>query len=106
MNAFLAVKTFTYPINSYDDILDSDFDLVVWKGTIWEDLYKLAPSGSLFKSIYHAKVKDFPGMKELGGSEETLALVEKGETLYGGSLAPLFSSNKYPCKVQDIPSMR
>ena len=42
MNAFLAAQTFVLPINNYDEMLKSNFKLIMARGTTYEDLYKYA----------------------------------------------------------------
>ena len=106
MNAFLTVKTFSLPIDSYEDILDTDMNVIVWKGTIWEDMFALSPKGSPFQTIHQTKVQSQLGLKELGGIDKALEIVQKGHALYSGSLVPLLNTPFYPCAVQDIPALR
>ncbi len=61
MNSFLAVKTFSLPINSFEEILDTDLGVVVWKDSAGEAFYKLAPEGSVRRQIYKEKILNSPG---------------------------------------------
>ncbi len=105
MNAFLAVKKFEFPFNSYEDVLEAEQNVVVWKGTRWEEQYKLAPEGSLFKTIYHQKISSQPGLMELGGFESTMEGVASGEAIYSGSAAGVYRTKFHPCHVTAIPTL-
>ncbi len=105
LNAFLAVKIVSFPIDSYDDILKIEENVIVWKGTVWEAQYKQASQGSLFREIYEAKVQHQPGLVELGGTDKVLDLVSKGEAIYSGTMIPLYKSRFYPCLVQPVPNL-
>ena len=105
MNAFLAIRQTKFPINSFEDVLESKENILVWKGSRWEEQYKLAPKGSLFKRIYLEKIKDQPSLTEVGGFEGALEIVARGEAIYSGSLAGVYQTKFHPCHVTAIPNL-
>ena len=58
--AFLSVKSFSLPINSFNDVLDSDMDVIVYTNDATADMYKLAPNGSVLHQIYQEKIHNKP----------------------------------------------
>ncbi len=58
--AFLAVKSFTLPVNSFEELLDSDLDVIVFGQDSSEGFYKLASEGSTLRNIYEQKMAQSP----------------------------------------------
>ncbi len=105
MNAFLAVKVLKFPVNSYQDLLEASEDIIVWDGTMWEQQYTLAPPGSLFETIYKAKIQGKPAISDFGGFDKALGVVANGDAFYSGSTQRLMESKYYPCSVVAVPEL-
>ena len=106
LKATLSVRTFRIPLDSYKDILDSPLEFLVWKNGAAEDMFRLAPPGSVMKQIHESKIQDKPGPLDLGGVAKSFERVRNGKAIYYGSAENKMSMPMYPCGVTDIKSLR
>ncbi len=100
MNAFLNAKEFKLEIDSFEDVLDSDLEMVVQRGTYAEQVFRFAPAGTIHNHIYEKKLKkarrlqDFPG-----GTDELVQLISEGKVFTFSSLEPMMNRPEYPCSI-------
>ncbi len=106
LKAALSVRAFKLSINSYEDILDSNLDVLVWKNGAPEDKFRLAAPGSIHRQIYEMKIHNKPGVNEVGGHAESMELVRKGRAVLYGASESRMALPIYPCKVTDIVPLR
>ncbi len=105
MKAFLQMSDKTLPFESYAEILESNLDVVTFKGSADEDYFKGAPEGSILRRIYDEKISHYPGVLELG-TEETIYRVKSNQAIYAGDLGTILGSSKNPCDLIDLKSIR
>jgi len=60
MNAALNSQVNNIGINSWQDVLDSDYKFLFWSGSIVVDVFKNAPKGSDLNKIYEEKIANAP----------------------------------------------
>ena len=56
LNAGLNVRILDIPIKSWEDVLMSDKDFLIWMGTSIEMQFRESPKGSVMRNIYEKKV--------------------------------------------------
>ncbi len=55
--AFLAAKTKTLPINSYEDLLESSLGVIIYgRDDASEEFFKFSADGSVLRDIYEKKI--------------------------------------------------
>ena len=106
LKAALSVRNLKLPINSFQDILDSDLDLILWKNGALEDSFRLSAPDSDMKRIHESKIKDKPGANDLGGNAPVLELVKNGQGLFYASAENKMVLPIYPCQVTDVKPLR
>ncbi len=106
LKATLAIQSLTLPINSLDDILASELDLLLWRATFLESAFKLAPKGSLMRQIYDEKLHGKKRVNDVGGKYASLQLVEDGKAIYTAGIDSIITRPEYPCKIIDVKSLR
>ncbi len=107
MNAFLNVKVFRVPINSHEDIIDTDMDLVVKKGVYTEQVFMFAQEGSLFQAIFDKKLKGTKRFHELGNNDDAvLDIVKRNKAIYLHDLFAIVDREDYPCGILDVKALR
>ena len=60
MNAALNSQVDNIGINSWQDVLDSDYKMLFWAGSAVENVFKNAPKGSILNKIYQKKMANVP----------------------------------------------
>ena len=60
MNAALNSQVDNIGINSWQDVLDSDYKMLFWAGSAVENVFKYAPKGSVLNKIYQKKIANVP----------------------------------------------
>ncbi len=106
LKAALSVRYVKISIASYDDIVDSPLDFILWKSGALEDMFKLAPAGSVQRRLYETKIKDNPGAKEIGGNEPSMDLVRQGSAVFFAASENKMVLPIYPCQVTDVKPLR
>ncbi len=104
MNAFLNAKKLTFTINSYEDVLESDMDLLVLEGLFMESYFRYAPKGTVYHQIYIEKLL---GKKRLGdySMDNAVELVAEGKALIFEGLIPFLLRPEYPCAITTSKSL-
>ena len=106
MNAFLSIKNYNLPINSFEDILDSPMELLIYGGTSTEDLFRSSHPDSVYGRIYKAKLLDKDRIEDKGGDDEAFQLVKKGRAMITGGLSEPMLRPEYPCRIVDVKALR
>ncbi len=108
MKAALSIQSFGLPINSWEDVLESNQKMFIVKGAFNEEYFKDAPEGSTLKKIYYKKIQNQPtdSIYTSGNEEPYLQQLKNGEAfefimLYYRSILPIF-----PCKITDVKALR
>ncbi len=101
-NAFLAVEVFRVPLQSWEDVLESQYNVILQTNPHTYELFSLAPSGTVFNKIFKKKIVGQKTFEDYGGEEGVLAKVIKGEAIYIGDLVWIYQSGHFPCSVIDI----
>ncbi len=103
MNSFLTAKVFTLPINSLEDILNSELDFIVHRGLYQEELFMHASGGSVLKEIYDRKLL---GKKRFGDYEDVIELVKNDKAILFTSVEPFIVREDYPCDIIVVKHIR
>ncbi len=106
MNAFLNVKPFQMPIDSYEDVITSDMDLIVQKGLFTEQVFMFAPEGSLFREIFNQKLNGKKRFHDYGDFEGVMDAVKSGDAMFYYNLLGVMKRNDYPCEILDVKEVR
>ncbi len=105
LKALFTVHIQSLSINSYQDILDSDLNVINYKGSSTEEMYKAAPKESILNQIYIQKAKDYPGFYELG-HETVIDRIIDNKAIFHGNLDDFLHLDEYPCKLTDVKLLR
>ena len=114
MNAFLAVQIDVMEIESYQDLLDYDYKLIIYHDGADEDFFKKAPEGTARSRIYQEKLSGDSYSADLDLSqvdlEEAAGLVaSEGQIAMFTTLSPVKLIKKYyPCYITEArnPDMK
>ncbi len=106
MNSFLTAKVFRLPINSYEDVISTDMDLILHRGYYEENVFKFAPQGSLFKEVYNRKLLGKPRFHDYDGLEDVLERVKDGKAMYFTGTDAMMIRADYPCAMTDNKKIR
>ncbi len=106
MNAFLNAKEFKLPVDSFNDILKRDEDLIVLDGSYTSELYQFAPEGTVFNDIWEKKLKGQSRSFGFGDMKEVIQLVEEGKAFVHVSLEGPMSRPEYPCQIIEAERLR
>ena len=106
MNAFLAAKIIKMPINSFEDVVESDMEFLVKRGFLTESMFSHAPSGSLYHDIYREKLLDKKRMDDYGGIAGSIKHVIDGDAMIFTSLDPFLRKAEYPCQMVDVEALK
>ena len=106
MNAALNSSVEDAPLNSWKDILDSKYGLLVNVGSSSEAKFKHALNGSVLKMIHESKISKIPLERQLQNleTEKTLQLLLNGEYLVFKAIEPYQRLQEYPCEIYDLKS--
>ena len=106
MKSFLTIKTTRYPYETFEDILDSDLEVIVFHGAMEEEHFKHAPEGSVMRQIYLEKIKDKKSLQDIGGYAKVHDYIHKGGAVIWDSKALMARSHLYPCGVTFLPTIK
>ena len=88
---------------SWKDIASSKKNILVWKGTLIEDYFLNAPSGSILRKIHNDKIKDYPSLADVG-LIKSLDVVTKSDLFVFEDLTVYKTFDEFPCKVTSLKS--
>jgi hypothetical protein len=67
LNANLNVKIMDIPIKSWEDILDSNYNLLIWMGGYTQDVFSLAAPATTLSKLYHENILKIPPEQHISG---------------------------------------
>jgi hypothetical protein len=67
LNANLNVKIMDMPIKSWEDILESNYNLLIWMGSYIQDMFSLAAPDTTLSKLYHEKILKIPPEQDISG---------------------------------------
>jgi hypothetical protein len=67
LNANLNVKIMDIPIKSWKDILESHYNLLIWHGSAYVDMFILADPDTTLSKLYHEKIMTIPPEQHISG---------------------------------------
>jgi hypothetical protein len=104
LNAALNVKVLNLPINSWEDLAESDCNVLVWMGTQVHDIFKFAESGTAKQVIYDKHITHLPPEEFLSGLgyEGGIKKVIDGSSVLVSELESFELLPEYPCKIIDV----
>lgn len=110
MNAALNVRRENYPIENWQDVLESDLNVLVWQGSIINDIFEFAPDGSTLKSIFDRKISQTPideRLSSLGYSGSVKYMLEDLAVVYiEYEPFKMMARQKYPCQLSFLNNFR
>ena len=96
--SILIVEKENVPYESWNDVVESDKKILLWKGANSEKKFKDAPPGSLLRKIYNEK-SEF--MNDIGFEGSISKIIDDDYMVYEAS-APYEVSSEYPCEIRPI----
>ena len=104
MNAALNVEVDNMPIQSWQDLYESQYQILTVPGTFPYSKFKNAPEGSLMNKIYNEKVKTVPNEKQLGAItfEESVSVLLNEKYVAYYEMDSFTSYEEYPCEIVDL----
>jgi hypothetical protein len=91
LNANLNVKRMDIPIKTWEDILESNYNLLTWYGSNYLDLFKLAAPDTIMSKLYHEKILKIPPEQHISG----LGFSKSAEKITDGSSILLINELPY-----------
>ena len=91
------------PYKSWKDIANSKVNILVWKGTLIEDYFLNAPSGSILHEIHKNKIKDHPSLADFG-LVKSLEVITTSDFFVFEDLTVYKTFDEFPCKVASLKS--
>ena len=106
LNAALNVKRTELPIKSWNDVLASQKDLLVWEGSSAPASLKHS-SDLTHQKVYHEKVLQTPTERNLHviGYNRARDEIMNGNAIVYTHSTPLLIMPEYPCGIVDIPTL-
>jgi hypothetical protein len=89
LNANLNVKIMDIPIKSWEDILESNYNLLIWLGTSNHDLFSSAAPDTTMSKLYHEKILKIPPEQHISG----LGYYKSAEKITDGSSILMIKEN-------------
>ncbi len=105
LNASLNVKFYQLPINSWEDIVHSDFDVMIWQGGAVDSMLTNSPPGSVMQKIYEEKIKHSDVLNGFS-TKEAIGKVLDGSSIIFDYLGTYKEMPEYPCKIIDVPHLK
>ena len=108
MNAALNVDNNEIPIKTWADIAQSDYKLLVWKGSLHYNWFKEAhnqkPQNKVFMKIFNEKIETFNDI----GFEGTIPKILSGKYLALSICGPFVEMKENPCQIISLkhPELR
>ena len=108
MNAALNSQVDNIGINSWEDVLKSDYKLLFFYDTYPEGIFKYAYNESVFKKIYKEKMVNGNGMvfDEHYETGAISTLLSNDGYLMLDSEEPYWNFNEYPCQITKINALK
>jgi hypothetical protein len=91
LNANLNVKKMDIPMKSWEDILESNYNLLIWLGGSNHDLFSLAAPGTTMSKLYHEKILKIPPEQHISG----LGWAKSAEKITDGSSILMTKENNF-----------
>lgn len=106
LNANLNVKHLDMPIKSWEDILDSKYNLLVYLGSYYLDFFTLAPLDTILSKIYHEKILTIPSEEHINslGYSGSAAKILDGSSIVLMSSGPYYEELDF-CDVMEIKEL-
>ena len=104
MNAALNVEVDNMPIQSWQDLYQSQYQILTVPGTFPYSKFTNAPEGSLMNKIYKEKVKTVPRHKQLGAItfEESVSVLLNEKYVAYYEMDSFTSYEEYSCQIVDL----
>ena len=108
MNASLNVYAENLPINSWEDLLSSNYNLLIWQGTAAEDQFKSAPNFSILNKLYYEKILTVPEENHLQniGYHGALQYILRNEAVAFVEFEPYSMLEEYPCQITYVKGIK
>ena len=109
MNAALNSQVDNIGINSWQDVLDSDYKMLFWAGSAVENVFKNAPKGSILNKIYQKKMANVPienTLENIGYEGAISALLSNDDYLVLDFEEPFLQFKEYPCQITKISTLQ
>ncbi len=107
MNSVLTAKTFTLPINAFEDLLKTDQELIVARGLFSETFFSFAPRGSILNQIYEEKLMDSRRIQDFeNGYDDIVKEIVDNNAIYFYTLDEVVGKEEYPCKITEVKKLR
>jgi hypothetical protein len=90
LNANLNVKIMNIPLKSWEDILESNYNLLLWWGSAYIEVFSLAAPDTTLSKLYHEKMLKIPPEQHING----LGYSKSAEKITDGS--SILMINKLP----------
>lgn len=100
----LIAESAVEPYESWEDIANSKMNILVWKGTLIEDYFLNAPSGSILHEIHKNKIKGHPSLADIG-LHKSLEVITKSDFFLFEDLTVYKTFDEFPCKVASLKSI-
>ncbi len=104
LNAALNVRIINLAFNGWEDILDSDHDVTIWKGGSLESLMKNSPPGSELRRAYEEKVVFSDSLNTMT-VDESITHVTDSKTVLFTSMDSYTIHPDYPCKFVELEDL-
>ena len=97
----LIVESNEIPFQAWEEVLESDANLLIWKGGSFESLLKDSPSGSTLRRIYEEKIEPLTPEESVNhlGYGGTIPLILSGNYFTFESVASYEQFEEYPCEI-------
>ena len=108
MNAALNSQADNIRINSWQDVLESDYKLLFWDDNFQEGIFKYAHKDSVLNKIYHKKMANAPRANTClqNISCITSALLSNDDYLVLDNEESYLHYEVYPCQITKISNLR
>ena len=105
ITSLLTVQKHDWPVKSLEDVLPNRYQILIFKGTIYEDILKKSP---VLRPIYEKTVKDNPKAFMQSYSEAIRRILSEDRVIYFGgkpSMMKKIYEQKLHCKIGIPPDM-
>ncbi len=96
------------PISSWEDVRDSDYNLIVWRNGVVEDMLRESPKGSAMRQIYEKKLLNQPEelhLNRMGYDESINHVLDSSSVLYT-LIGPYLLMEGYPCDFVEVQQLK
>ena len=105
MNAALNSQVDNIGINSWQDVLESDYKFIFRDGDYAEGIFKYAHKGSVLNKIYQEKIVNVPtenNLQNIGSEGAIFLLLSKDNYLVLDQEEPYLEFEEYPCQITKV----